>query len=379
MRTLRGLAVGSMIALLAPGCTTNTEPSVDPRALDAALTFDRIADSLFTAGAEPRVSSAYHEVAHVLRRGPELTSVTITVDGVAAEYLATALSFDQNYCPAGALCTLAYRAPLNSMIAWQRSNPRRLVQLAAVDAPTPGYTNVRASFTPTTLAYLDGLGGVYLGTSGTQYISSTPTEQRCAQPTAPSEASYTMPPIECRVASFDVSFDATVEPPLLALRGNTASGTHAITMAQQTVSGAKLLRLPCTDGCIGDPPQLRPPITIGANSSVLQPNLRTAVAGRDVTLELVVRNVSAQPVQLDFNSAQQYDFIVRSAASGALLWQWSANMSFGQSLGSRTLAPGEAIAFTEHWHAPAAGTYGVQALLTSRSFQAVASTTISVQ
>jgi hypothetical protein len=123
---------------------------------------------------------------------------------------------------------------------------------------------------------------------------------------------------------------------------------------------------------------LRPPVTIGANSSALEPNLRTTVSGRDVMLELTVKNVSSAPVQLDFDSAQQYDFIVRSFASGAVMWQWSANKSFGQSLGSRTLVPGETVVFSEPWKATSAGNYLIQALLTSRSHEAEASANIYV-
>jgi hypothetical protein len=369
------LAAAAAIALLAAGCTSSTEPFADPAALAASVTFDRIADSLYAAGADPGVSSAYHEIARVLRGGPALTGVVISVDGVPADYLATALSFDQNYCPPDAICASIYRTPLNSMIAWQRSDPRRIVQLTAGDAAVPS----RTSFGPTTLIYLDGAGGVYLGWSGTQSIRATPTEQRCAVPAAPPESSYLMPLVACFAATFDVSFDGTVQWPPLALRGNTATGTHAIAMAGQTVSGTKLFRLPCTDGCVGDPPALRPPVAIGANSSTLQSGLRTTVVERDVTLELMVKNISPAPVQIDFDSAQQYDFIVRSFASGAVVWQWSANKSFGQSLGSRTLAPGETVVFSEPWNAAAAGNYLIQALLTSRSHRAAASASIDVR
>jgi hypothetical protein len=381
--SLHTLVAAAVVALLAAGCTSSTEPRVDPDALAAAATFDRIADSLSTAGADAGVSSAYREVASVLRRGPGLSPVTISVDGAPAEYLATGLSFDRNYCPPQAVCPSIYFPSVNSVIAWQRSDPRRIVQLTAdadmaIGATTPGYTDLYPFRQRATITYLDGTGGVYLGTGGTQAITVTPGEEACAAPTAPPEASYTLPPIRCRLATFDVAFDGTVQPPPFDLRRNTASGTHTIAMAAQTVSGVQLSTAGCATCGLNAPP-LRPPITIDANSSVLQPTLTATASGRDVTLTFTVKNVSAAPVQLDFNSAQQYDFIVRNVATGAAVWQWSATMGFAAVLTSRTLAPGEAAVYAEHWQATAAGTYGVQALLTTRSLQAAAYAPVAVQ
>jgi hypothetical protein len=378
------LVAAAAISLLAAGCTSSTEPFVDPGALAAAQTFDRIADSLSNADAEPPVSSAYREVARVVRRGSALSSVIIAVDGAPAEYLATALSFDQNYCPPGAYCALSfvYLPPVNSVIAWQRSDPRRIVQLTAdadmaIGTTMPGYTDLAPFRHRATLTYLDGTGGIYLGTGGTQAITVTPSEQTCASPTAPPEASYTLPPVQCRLATFDVSFTGTVQPPPFDLRRNTASGTHTIAMAAQTVSGVQLSAVGC-GACDLNAPPLSPPIAIDATSRVLQPTLTATASGRDVTLTFTVKNVSAAAVQLDFTSAQQYDFIVRNVATGAKVWQWSATMSFAATLTSRTLAPGETAAFTEQWHAPAAGMYGVEALLTSRSHLALAYVPINV-
>jgi hypothetical protein len=277
----RTFAAATVAALLAAaGCTSSTEPFRDPGTLAAADAFDRIADSLSTAGAEPRLSTSYREVARMVRRGPTLSSVVVSVDGVPAEYLATAVSFDQNYCPPGAVCALAfvYWPPLNSVIAWQRSDPRRIMQLTADgDAPigtTPGYTYTGPLFRRTALVYLDGAGGVYVGARGAQSIKATPSDEPCAAPTAPLGASYVMPPIQCTRATFDVSFDATVQPPSFDLRGSTASGTHTVAMTAQTVSGTRLFGPTCSGGCIGDTPLMRPPIAIDANSSVLQPALR---------------------------------------------------------------------------------------------------------
>ncbi|MFL5606957.1 MAG: BsuPI-related putative proteinase inhibitor [Gemmatimonadaceae bacterium] len=379
MRTLRGLAVGSMIALLA-ACNSSTEPRViDPEVLAAPETFARIADSLYDLGVDASVSAAYQSLASVVRGDPGVSRVIISVDGVPAEYFATAQSFDQPYCPPAAICAAAYRLPLNSMIAWQRSDPRRVVQLTA-DGDFSGMGEVPPGTqvpyaNRTTLTFLDGEGGIFFGVGATQGITVTPGDDFCAGPV--DNGFHTMvkadPPLRtCRRAEFSVAFTGTVQPPPIALRKNTASGSHTISMTPQVVPGTILSS--CGACGLGVPP-MTPPISIMGNNSLLQPALRATANGRQVTLEFTVKNISSAPAQLDFNSAQQYDFIVRSAASGALLWQWSANMSFGQSLGSRTLAPGETVAYSEQWNAPAGGMYTADAMLTSSSHRATTSFT----
>jgi hypothetical protein len=114
------------------------------------------------------------------------------------------------------------------------------------------------------------------------------------------------------------------------------------------------------------------------NSSQLRSALRATATGRQVTLEFTVKNVSSAPVQLDFNSAQQYDFLVRSATTGSLLWQWSSAMGFATVLTSRTLAPGETALYSEQWAAPAAGIYNAEGMLTSSSYRSAATTTFNL-
>jgi hypothetical protein len=107
---------------------------------------------------------------------------------------------------------------------------------------------------------------------------------------------------------------------------------------------------------------------------VLHPSLRITAAAGDVALVFTVTNISAAPVQLDFRSTQQYDFLVRASVTGALVWQWSAGRGFATMLTSRSLAAGESATFTEHWTPPptTSGSFSVQALLTSSSHGATA-------
>jgi hypothetical protein len=378
MRTpLRTIAAASMTALLA-ACSSSTEPRIDPEALASAAALDHIADSLFSAGVDGAVSSAYHDLANVVRSGAGVGSVVISVDGTPAEYFATAQSFDQNYCPPNAVCAMLYRPPLNSFVAWQKSNPRRVVQLitdgtSQTDIIYPAYPHPdRAS-----LIYLDGAGGVFFGIPSTRGVTVAPTGEECAAPTAPPEASYVFPPVSCRRAEFTVSFTGTVQS-MQVVRGNTATGTHTIDMAQTTVPGTLLAAAPGCTTCSLDAPPMRPPISIMGNSTQLLPGLRAAANGRDVTLTFTVTNTSAAPVQLQFNSGQQYDFVVRSATTGSIVWQWSADKGFITALTSRTLASGESAVYMEHFAAPAAGVYNAQAMLTSSSHRAGAATAFSV-
>jgi hypothetical protein len=385
MRNTSRTLAAAVVALLAAGCTSSTEPFLDPAALAAAVTFDRIADSLSATTVDPGVRNAYREVARVARSGTALSSVVISVDGVPTEFLAMAQSLDQSLCPRQSFCDLVARPPLNSVVAWQRSDPRRILQLTSdnelpIGGAMPGYTGPDPFRGRSTLTYLDGAGGVYLGTSGAQFIGASTTEQQCRLPSPPvgPELDYTPPDTRCYVTAFDVSFEGTVQPPLFALRNNTASGTHSIAMAFQPVAGTKLIALDC-GACDMSSPILTPPVGIVARSAFLEPTLTATATGRDVTLTFTVRNVSTAPMRIDFRSGQQYDFIVRDSRDAALTWQWSAGKSFTQTADSRILVSGESAVFAEHWQATAPGSYSVQALLTSVTRQTTAYAPLTVQ
>jgi hypothetical protein len=105
-------------------------------------------------------------------------------------------------------------------------------------------------------------------------------------------------------------------------------------------------------------------ITLASCSRVLRSSL-TATVDRDVTLTFSVTNDSASPVTVQFSSGQQYDFIVRSSDTEGLVWRWSDGRAFAQALGSRTLAAGEMVTWTERWAPSRGGTYTAQAVLTS--------------
>lgn len=70
--------------------------------------------------------------------------------------------------------------------------------------------------------------------------------------------------------------------------------------------------------------------------------------GQAVPLILTVKNISGRKKTFTFSSAQNYDFLVRSAG-GKLIWQWSKDKFFAQVLQDVTLEPKEGLRFEEEW------------------------------
>lgn len=72
--------------------------------------------------------------------------------------------------------------------------------------------------------------------------------------------------------------------------------------------------------------------------------------GRDATVGLVLHltNSGTQPAVLEFNTAQRYDFEVRTTA-GELVWRWSDDQMFGQVVGADTVPAGASREYRERW------------------------------
>jgi hypothetical protein len=105
----------------------------------------------------------------------------------------------------------------------------------------------------------------------------------------------------------------------------------------------------------GAPPEL------GATLNVL-------VEHDSVLLELHVTNVTGGVIDLEFATAQRYDFAVVGEA-GVLVWQWSDERGFAQVLGVDELGPGESRRYAAAWRAAAhAGEYVVVGRLTSSNY-----------
>lgn len=83
--------------------------------------------------------------------------------------------------------------------------------------------------------------------------------------------------------------------------------------------------------------------------------LNVAVAGDSVRLELHVTNTTGNTLEVEFATAQRYDFAVRDG-SGAEMWRWSGDQMFAQVLGTEALLPGESRRYSASW--PAGGREG---------------------
>lgn len=66
-----------------------------------------------------------------------------------------------------------------------------------------------------------------------------------------------------------------------------------------------------------------------------------------VTFTLNLTNLTARPLDLNFNSGQQYNFEV--IQEGRVFWSWAANRAFTQALTTLRLQPNEKKSFTVRW------------------------------
>ncbi len=78
--------------------------------------------------------------------------------------------------------------------------------------------------------------------------------------------------------------------------------------------------------------------------------------GPTVAFELRVANATDKEVELTFPSGQTHDITVVDA-SGAVVWQWSADRFFTQSLQNRSISPRDTTTFDGEW-TPPAGVHG---------------------
>jgi hypothetical protein len=73
------------------------------------------------------------------------------------------------------------------------------------------------------------------------------------------------------------------------------------------------------------------------------------VFGEPIRFEFEIRNISARPVVVQFDTAQIYDFIVVDAGTAQVRWQWSEGMGFNQTPTELTMAPSSSKSFTATW------------------------------
>ena len=375
---LRDFAFAGLV-LLAACSGEPTAVQTDQDALDAAAQFERVADDALAAGADAGVVSAYREIGRSVGMHGRVSPVTIVVDGVPQEFLATARQLE---FAAGPGCDSARSfclrmPPLRSVIAWQRNDPRRVVQLtgsatSASIAPIPSLRPDVDYIAPATLAFFDGTGGFYVGTSGTHSIGDPVTSETPCHDTRVPASAFTPSLAQCTRAEFTASFSGTVAPAPMSIRNNTASGTHTISMAAQAIHGARVVLSPvmvivCPTCESGYPRELLPPIDL--RNGALRAITTAVVGAAEVTFTLSVTNTLAVPATLQFSSGQQFDFQV-FRADGTPVWTWSADKGFTLALNSRTLAAGETATWSATWAPSVKGELNVVGRLASSSHAA---------
>ena len=389
IHSLTRTAVVAVAALLAACGSDSTAPiDTQSEAARAAQTFTDLADSVARTGGDADVGNAYSGIAGILRTGGRVTPIVLTIDGVATDFVATAMTVETtvNDCPAGAQC---FAPPstytLRSLIAWQKDNPTRLVQLSSSADDDP----IGAILDPTLLAlyrqmaslvYMDGAGGTLIGTSGTQKVDAANSASPCP---AGAENDSTLRILRlsgtCTLAEHAVTFSGKLEPSPFHLPGNTAKGTHAISMGTQTVHGTyrRITINPCEPSCYPPVDSLSVPPVVVRPSNQLPATLSATVNG-DVTLTFTVKNSSATPVKVVYPSSQKYNLWATDSTTGKSVWTWSADKLFAQGVVEETVPAGGSLKFVEKWTPPKSGLYLVRAALASTSHRSEAYASVVV-
>ena len=213
------------------------------------------------------------------------------------------------------------------MIAWQKSNPRRVVQLFApgahayaLDSATIVATGTTATTgtlvqLPPTVLFIDGDGALYGGVSTTQDISVTPSTTPCS--TSDANLAVTRVNFTCTQADFTVAFDATTSlNPLVGLFAHDSVAAHREHRGARRAIASRWPRSRCAAltwrcrSCAArvrrDQPGAPPPVTVPQRDSLTA--TLTAAVGSDVTFTFTVKNTRSTSVDVHFNDGQQYDF-----------------------------------------------------------------------
>jgi hypothetical protein len=317
-----------------------------------------------------------------------VTPIALSIDGVAKTFMATTMTVETtvNDCPPSAQC---FAPPttysLRSLIAWEKDNPTRLVQISS----TTNDERIGAILDPSPLAlyarmasliYMDGSGATFLGISGTQKFDVAKSATPCP---AGVESDTTLrilrPNGTCTLADHTASFSGQLEPSPFQTVSNIAKVQHTIAMSPQAVHGTfrQLTITTCDPSCYPPVDSLSVPPVVVRPSNQLPAKLSASVNG-DVTLTFTVRNPSADPVKVVFPSSQRYDFTAIDSTTGKSVWSWAANRDFLQAIGEETVPGGGSLTFVEKWTPPKRGLYLVHARLTSTTHRSEAYASVVV-
>jgi intracellular proteinase inhibitor BsuPI len=392
MRTrLASLIISAAILGACGGDSTAPLKTTDAAA--AAQTFAQLADSVARNGGSAEAGTAYAGIAGILRMGGRVTPITLTIDGASRSYLATAMSIESvtNPCPPNAMCFApVMRIVQRSLIAWDRDNPTRIVQLSSSSNDerigTYGDSTSLALWAPlASLIYMDGTGVMYFGTSGEQTFAVSKSATPCPTSADTIPLGVLRPrgySATCVLADITVKFDGTVEPSVFVAANKTAV-THTIAMGTQTVAGThqETSVAACDTSCSVPPtdpngPTPTPPVVVSPGASL--PASLAATVDSLVHLVFTVKNASGAPIRISFPSSQRFDIVAIDSTTGKNVWTWSANQSFLATAQDETVPGNGALVYTASWKPPAKGLYLFHATLASTSPRAEAYTTVVV-
>ncbi|MDB4917685.1 MAG: hypothetical protein JWM95_5329 [Gemmatimonadetes bacterium] len=361
----------------ADDAVTNSKLILDEASAQVAV-FARLADSITASNGDPELVTAFHGIASAIWQNGRVAPIGITIDGVPTNFLATVQQTEITNSPCGAApgcLALGTVTTVRTVIAWQRDNPKRIIQITSASDKDTVQTLIYPSFAPlhyptALFVFMDGTGGTYFGTSGTQQAVITKSDTPCT-PTFPDVGlhviNYVAP--TCTNASFDVGFSVKAEPSSFLAARNNARGTHALTMAAQAVRGARLQLAP---GVLPHPPV---PVT----PSVGLPALLTATVDGDVSLALNVTNTASTPAAVTFSSGQHCEFTIIDAVTGATVWTWSANKSFTQALSTESIGAHTTVTYAATWKPTQKGSFIAVGSLVSQSHHADAKVLFTVK
>ncbi|MBC9783948.1 peptidoglycan-binding protein [Heliobacterium chlorum] len=71
--------------------------------------------------------------------------------------------------------------------------------------------------------------------------------------------------------------------------------------------------------------------------------------GEPVLMTFIKRNVSDEPITINYPTTQRFDFFVELGQSGIEVWRWSRDRSFNPATAQITLQPAQIQAFQESW------------------------------
>ena len=378
MKTSRLASLAALVSVTASvGCGSDivTATQTDLTATAAAAVFSHLADSVAKASGDTNLTNAYANIATAIRLGGRISTVTITVDGSAKTFLATAQQTEltPTICASAISCVSGGATALRSMIAWQLDDPRKVVQLTSFsnsDAIGSYVAPTAAVFPslPATLLYLDGNGGAFFGTSGTQSVDVTTSSTDCTtgSPSPTTVPTYPAPP-RCTQAEFAIALSAVAQPSQFLAGKNPATGTHSFTMATQAVHGVRLQQV--ASYTPSGPVTVTP--SVGLQSTL------SAKVDSVVTLTFTVTNPASTPAAVVFNTGKTSDFIITDA-NNALLFRSSAGISYTQVLSTTTIPANGSVQYQAVWKPTVHGTLTAVALLASQSHLASAKTTFIV-